>query len=606
MNSARHRLTCCPHVSLLVFYVSLLLLPAQGSIFSKIQPKSTNNIVVDGPSTIVTNRGDDLNVLVTGSPTSSPLHLASVPMPGSKFIQDDDKSITAFLRRTSSKLFGRKQSDTSSKNALDIDPSNLSLPELFTALAKLPSSKFDKIADQLIAETFGMGTVVPAPPGFLSGLGFPALPVRTPVQTPRTEPQQDMRHAAASNKIASIVPGLGLIHQHLQAAASNMPPPIILPNGLAVPNVVFPVFVPKDQPLPGERGRSESHSNSSGHFNHGVSTHGPMDVTQAASQPFFSFPSSAEHHLPSHHLMRHMDQQQHQHQQQHDQMQVHNAAMEQMPQSQAHHNQEMQQQQHPLESLNRIVHSGFLPDINKLSQSSFPMDGNPNPSTTRNHDQHVAQQSQQDMDNGDRGRQQDRWFAEQSFPHATQVRSDGRPLVMPFPHHSLAAHSPDFGSGVLEGLLRGNARRVSGAGRAYPILDTSSSTPRVYHAPHNPVDILRIFATAYHASRAHSSPASQSASPSSSQSLFPSSASSSPTSPSSALASSSTSSSSLQDQMQRAASEKDGRSTGPATLTTVAASFPVFMKDDSVTTASALVTDPSSSLRPREIITYLS
>ena len=34
-------------------------------------------------------------------------------------------------------------------------------------------------------------------------------------------------------------------------------------------------------------------------------------------------------------------------------------------------------------------------------------------------------------------------------------------------------------------------------GQSYPILDVSSTDPKIYHAPHDPVQILKVFATAY-------------------------------------------------------------------------------------------------------------
>ena len=61
-------------------------------------------------------------------------------------------------------LFRRKSSQP--QQVKPIDPSKLSVPELFETLSSLPASKFDKIADQIISETFGLSTFAPAPGAF--------------------------------------------------------------------------------------------------------------------------------------------------------------------------------------------------------------------------------------------------------------------------------------------------------------------------------------------------------------------------------------------------------------------------------------------------------
>lgn len=61
-------------------------------------------------------------------------------------------------------LFRRKSSQPHQMKP--IDPSKLSVPELFETLSSLPASKFDKIADQIISETFGLSTFAPAPGAF--------------------------------------------------------------------------------------------------------------------------------------------------------------------------------------------------------------------------------------------------------------------------------------------------------------------------------------------------------------------------------------------------------------------------------------------------------
>lgn len=71
-----------------------------------------------------------------------------------------------------------------------IDPSKMSVPELFETLSSLPASKFDKIADQLISETFGLGSILPPPAHFEDVhmaqsrpnaiLSAPPLPLRHP------------------------------------------------------------------------------------------------------------------------------------------------------------------------------------------------------------------------------------------------------------------------------------------------------------------------------------------------------------------------------------------------------------------------------------------
>ena len=538
----------------------------QASIFRQ-HKNPAHNIIVDGPSAVFMNRGEDVNIVVKGGipPMTNvpPVPLLN-PRSGSDVILEEDNSIAGFLRRTGWKLFGRKQAE--SKVPLSLDPSKMALPELFATLANLPASKFDKIADQLIAETLGVGSVVAAPPGFLGGLGLPSLPNRGPGQDPRL--------GSASTNIPIIASPmaspLGLMSQSMHSFAQTSP---VFTNALPLSTVVFPVFVPKDQPLSGPRSLNNPHSNNGSNPFLSSSTTASLDVTQAASHnPLFAFPPSQTSHHPSHHHQPH-------HQLHIDQemtsLAAHNSAAGPIAQHPSQH--------HPLETLNNIVHSGYLREINKLSQHSFPM------TMTENRNSATRGQSVSSSVNmnGERGRHQDRWFAD---PPATQVRSDTRPLFLPPVASSLTADQME--SAMMEST-KADGRRSSSShhhahhGKAYPILDTSSSTPRIYHAPHNPVEILKIFATAYDAARGMEQ--SRNPSPSSSGHSV--------------------------NHLQRTTSDKDTQSRNKDSMTTTLSSFPVFMNDDSATgstappdsgTASGTRGDMVSNLRPREVVTYLS
>lgn len=549
MKLSPEKLTCSC-VSLLMCYTVL-----EAAILDQQQAR---NILLDGPSSVFTNRGEDVNTIRQGEavPSATSANAPTLlPTSPAGLIMDEDTGIAGFLRRAGAKLFGRKQAE--SKLPLDLDPTNLSLPELFSTLASLPASKFDKIADQLIAETFGIGSVVPAPPGFLGGLGLPALPIKGPGH-------HDPRQGSASTNIASIAPGLsGMLSQPLHPFSQ---PSAVFANTLPLSTVVFPVFVPKDQPLPGHRSMNRHNNHNNGSQFLGSPTPSSLDVTQAASHsPLFAFPPPPpSHHQPySHpHHRLHMD---------HNDMSSlvpHNL----MPGSIAQHG--TPSHHFPLESLSNMVHSGFLHDINKLSQHSFPLTGNRN-SATRD------QVSSPGNMNGERGRQQDRWFAD---PQPTQGRSDTRSLFLPSSSSSLLSPSP-LESTIMESRKASvspeDVRRgmASHATKGYPILDTSSSTPSIYHAPHNPVDILKIFATAYEAARS----VEQSRNPSQSSALIGHSV----------------------NHLQRTSSDKEAESTKK--IETTITSFPVFMKDDSNATPSGgSGTRGEVAMRPRKFVTYLS
>lgn len=569
MKSSPHRWTCCC-VSFLMCYAVV-----HASLFDLSKPH--NNILVDGPATVLTSKGQDVDIVKKGGTPPTVNSQPMLPRSESGVIVEEDNSITGFLRRAGAKLFGRKQAD--SKTPMNFDPTNLSLPELFSTLASMPASKFDKIADQLIAETFGMGSVLPAPPGFLGGLGLPALPSRGPAVG------QDPRRGSASNNIASIVPALGMMSPSMHHAFAQSPPPQVHVNSLPLSTVVFPVFVPKDQPLPGHRSLNHhNHNNNSGSNDFmDTSTPNSLDVTQAASHnPLFAFPPPP----PSHHHQQ-------QHHPHHQQLQMdqsdmsslvrHNGMRGSIAQQDGNLPPHHQHHRHPLESLSSIVHSGFLHEINKLSQP-FPLSGNRNSAT---------QVSSPAGLNGERGnRHEDRWFADQaspSQPAASQGRSDTRSIFLPSPSSSSSSSLSaaqlertimESTKSVVSTAAADGSRRSSSSGTAYPILDTSSSTPTVYHAPHNPVDILKIFATAYEAARSVDHLQNPS------------------------LSSSSAGNAVAVNHLHRASSDKDAQSTKK--VTTKIASFPVFLKDDSASTSMSGGTRGDIVMRPRKFVTYLS
>jgi hypothetical protein len=628
MKSSRDKLTFC-HLLLLA---SICFTLVRASLFSQ---KTKHDILIDGPSTVFTNRAEDVN-FVNGAVTPE-VKSAEVLLPRSSggFIMDEDNSISGFLRRIGAKIFGRKQAD--SQDSFNLDPGSMSVPELFAALSNMPASKFDKIADQLISETFGSGTVDTPPVEFFSGLGLP--PPLPPSNIRQRD--QDPRHGSASSGIASILPPLGLLSQSLGSPFGKPPPPPLFPPSLTLSTVMFPVFVPKDQPLTGTPRSLSSHNHNhnpheNNSNNHNDTAHFSSSSSPAASSleaashsPLFAFHNSA---VPPHHSHHphHPDNQLQMDQEDMTSLVAQNFApgppisQHSNPPQPQHQHQHQQHQaryhHHPLDSLSNLVHSGYLHDISKISQQPFPLSQNRNPSLSQA-DQQAAPSSSSSSpaanhvshnnnnDNGgqhERGsRQQDRWFADQ----ATQVRSDTRSSFLP-PIPSSSSSSSLLTPAQLEHTIMASTKAVvdpaavaddSGRhnhhqGKAYPILDTSSSTPRIFHAPHNPADILKIFATAYDTARA----LEHSRNPSLSRAQAPAAATAS----------------GPVNHLQRASGDHQRDSLeareNKVSMTTTIASFPVFMKDDSVTTSTApsvdglVMGDMVTSIRPREFVTYLS
>jgi hypothetical protein len=438
--------------------------------------------------------------------------------------------VTEFIKKTSSRLFGRNKANPSLQ---DLDPNKMSVPELFAALSSMPPSKFDKIADQLISESLGMGSIMAPPPGFLSsgitgglgsmagslgalgslggGLGsmasgssllpslssspllsggrgglFSALassssPLRSRLPLPSSIMNHNSNNGAMTS--SSNVRPMALLPPPFQAAASQSIPNIspIFPSNpsssqLPFRTVVFPVYVTKDTPLPAiskegtklEAEPSQSQTSSATsymqrppHLMFGASSHTLDHIHQlmAASSPSNPSGSSSNN----------------------------NPNLVAPPISHG--------TSHPINTLHQAVHSGYMHDIG--SQLLQPLSFNENhvrpgfgSSTTMTPRRHTTRHWPYPPPIFTAPNPLSLLRGEQDYQgSASDTSAIGVPVDSPPPFES-NRNSHDSGSDSSQITKFPNQK-------SYPILDVSSPDPKVYNAPHDPVEILKVFATAY-------------------------------------------------------------------------------------------------------------
>ena len=137
-----------------------------GDIFSSSE-SNPQSVVVPAPPSLMAFPPTTISSVESHYPSFPAVAPQEVKTPQRR----SSSPVSEFIKRTSSRIFGRNRgnSSPSQPSTQDLDPSKMSVPELFAALSSLPPSKFDKIADQLISESLGMGSFMAPPPGFFSG-----------------------------------------------------------------------------------------------------------------------------------------------------------------------------------------------------------------------------------------------------------------------------------------------------------------------------------------------------------------------------------------------------------------------------------------------------
>lgn len=207
---------------------------------------------------------------------------------------------------------------------------------------------------------------------------------------------------------------------------------------------------------------------------------------------------------------------------------------------------------HPISHLNKLLHNGYIADINKIPQpfsynhnhglgNGARAIGTPGQNSYERLQQSIQQQMLAASSSPTRSSRGFFGRSFGSFPPFRPLFGANSVLSKTFakPPPSLPSFvsqatratlnpqpmsSATMRSGVSMAMPSGQQQQQSQ--KTYPILDTSSSTPKIYHAPHNPVDILKIFADAYSkqglpdAVNKHSRSSSSSSSPSLASTLF--------------------------------------------------------------------------------------
>lgn len=430
--------------------------------------------------------------------------------------------VSEFIKKTSDRIFGRNKPSPSLQ---DLDPSKMSVPELFAALSSMPPSKFDKIADQLISESLGMGTFMAPPPGFLSGGitggigsmsgltgGFgsmaagssliPALPgsllggrgflstlsstptlpfnPRLPLQS-AIVPSSNVKAPYSSNSghmaSSSNVRPMSLLPPFIPAASHAVP--IVSPLPPSFRTVVFPVYVSKDTPLPAiskEASKLASESSPSQTTSLNAPLHRP---------PHLMFGSSSNTLDHIHQVMASSSS---------DSSESSSNNQPNLVATPISHG-----SSHPIDTLHQVVHSGYMHNVgSQLSQPFSFAEENvrpgfgsssttttprrptsrywpyPPPIFTAPHQISFIRGSQ---DFGNQG-------------SASDTSSVGVTVVDPPPSFNSNDNSLQSSADSIE-LTKFNGKK------SYPILDVSSPEPKIYNAPHDPVTILKVFAKAY-------------------------------------------------------------------------------------------------------------
>lgn len=179
---------------------------------------------------------------------------------------------------------------------------------------------------------------------------------------------------------------------------------------------------------------------------------------------------------------------------------------------------------HPLTHLNKLLHNGYVSDIRKIPQP-FTYNhnhglgpaargvGGGNSRGSTDYDKLQATLAQQMLAASATSTRSSRgFFSRPSFfpsfrplfgSNSVLSKTFAKPpttFSIPFGSTPIGQATRKFGSPPTSMAASASVITpsiTSSGQKTYPILDTSSSSPKIYHAPHNPVDILKIFADAY-------------------------------------------------------------------------------------------------------------